>query len=77
MGFCESHARYGYIFEKFIGRKMATYVIGDVHGCFDSLQALLKMLNFRPKQDSLWFAGDLVNRGPKSLETLRFICDLP
>lgn len=55
---------------------MATYAIGDVQGCFKSLQALLKIIDFQPKSDQLWFCGDLVNRGHGSLETLRFIKSL-
>ena len=55
---------------------MAVYAIGDVQGCFDELQALLNLIHFDPADDCLWFAGDLVNRGPKSLQTLRFIRDL-
>ena len=55
---------------------MATYAIGDIQGCFDSLQILLEKISFNAQQDTLWFAGDLVNRGDKSLQTLRYIKSL-
>lgn len=56
---------------------MATYVIGDVQGCYDPLRWLLKHINYNDDQDDLWFTGDLVNRGPKSLEVLRFVKTIP
>ena len=55
---------------------MAVYAIGDIQGCFDELQAMLELLNFDQQKDQIWLAGDLVNRGPKSAEVLRFAKDL-
>ncbi len=55
---------------------MATYAIGDIQGCFTSLMALLKRVDFDPARDRLWLVGDLVNRGPDSLRTLRFVREL-
>lgn len=55
---------------------MTVYAIGDLQGCLDQFQALLEKIAFDPQRDRLWLAGDLVSRGPKSLETLRYVRDL-
>jgi len=55
---------------------LATYAIGDLQGCYAPLRRLLDTVGFDPSADHLWFAGDLVNRGPESVQCLRFIRDL-
>ena len=55
---------------------MARYFVGDIQGCLDELQLLLSQVAFDPACDELWLTGDLVARGPKSLETLRYIKSL-
>ena len=52
---------------------MAVYAIGDLQGCYDSFRRLLDKLKFNPDKDRVWLTGDLVNRGSKSLKTLRFV----
>lgn len=55
---------------------MSEYAIGDIHGCYDSLRALMDRIRFRPDCDRLWFVGDIINRGPRSLESLRLVRSL-
>ena len=55
---------------------MSTYAIGDIQGCYKPLIALLNKVNFKPAIDKLWCVGDLINRGPKSLDTLRYLRDI-
>ncbi|AAO26866.1 bis 5'-nucleosyl-tetraphosphatase [Buchnera aphidicola str. Bp (Baizongia pistaciae)] len=55
---------------------MSTYFIGDIHGCFNELMHLLEKVSFDANSDVLWLTGDLINRGPKSLEVLRFVSSL-
>lgn len=52
---------------------MAVYAVGDIQGCYVELQQLLEQIRFDPTQDKLWFVGDLVNRGPGSLQVLRYV----
>ncbi|MFT5482496.1 MAG: bis(5'-nucleosyl)-tetraphosphatase (symmetrical) [Halieaceae bacterium] len=55
---------------------MASYAVGDLQGCLEPLLCLLSEVKFDESRDELWLAGDLVNRGPSSLETLRFVFSL-
>lgn len=55
---------------------MAIYAVGDIQGCHDELRRLLDLVQFSPAQDRLWCVGDMVNRGPLSLETLRYLRSL-
>ncbi|MEE8056729.1 MAG: symmetrical bis(5'-nucleosyl)-tetraphosphatase [Pseudomonadales bacterium] len=55
---------------------MTRYAVGDLQGCLQPLQCLLEEITFNPRQDQLWLVGDLVNRGPASLATLRFVKQL-
>jgi len=51
---------------------MATYVIGDIHGCWQTLERLLERIGWHPERDRVWLVGDLVNRGEGSLAVLRW-----
>ena len=55
---------------------MTAYAVGDIQGCYDPLRRLLDKISFNPDKDTLWVAGDMVNRGPDSLATLRFLKSL-
>ncbi len=55
---------------------MAIYAVGDIQGCYDEFQQLLEQIGFDPAKDRLWLVGDLVNRGPGSLQVLRFVRSL-
>jgi len=49
---------------------MPSYMIGDVQGCEAPLSQLLELIDFSPSRDTLYFLGDLINRGPRNLATL-------
>lgn len=55
---------------------MSRYAVGDLQGCFDPLRRMLDRVKFDSVHDQLWSVGDIVNRGPQSLECLRFFVEL-
>ncbi|MFV8819702.1 symmetrical bis(5'-nucleosyl)-tetraphosphatase [Haliea sp. E17] len=55
---------------------MATYAVGDIQGCLQPLKTLLRAVDFNPSRDVLWSVGDIVNRGPRCLKTLRFLFEM-
>ena len=55
---------------------MSTWVIGDIHGCWEPLERLLESIRFNADRDRLWLVGDLVNRGPDSVRVLRWASSL-
>jgi len=60
-----------------IPKGVARYAIGDIQGCMASLERLLALIAYSPARDQLWLVGDLVNRGPRSLDVLRWAMSLP
>jgi len=64
------------IYPRVLPTKMAIFAIGDIQGCFSELKSLLEKLDFQPDSDQLWLTGDLVNRGPQSLEVLKYLRNL-
>lgn len=52
---------------------MATYVMSDIHGCYDEFIALLEKIAFNHQHDQLYLVGDLINRGPKSLAVMEYL----
>ncbi len=56
---------------------MARWAIGDIHGCYDTLRALIERAGIDPKRDEIWLVGDIINRGPRSLDVLRWAMSLP
>lgn len=55
---------------------MATYIVGDIQGCYSGLRRLLDKVGFDPKHDMLWAVGDLIGRGSESLQTMEYLCGL-
>ena len=49
------------------------YVVGDLHGCFKTLEKALRAINFKPEVDRLFSVGDLVDRGPRSHEVYKWL----
>ncbi len=56
---------------------MASFAVGDVHGCYQTLVRLLEVIGYRRGADVVWFVGDLVNRGPNSLGVVRWVAETP
>ena len=61
------------IFKNSKEKKVSTFICGDIQSCFDSFMKVLEKANYNMKQDHLILAGDIVNRGPKSLETIDWV----
>ena len=55
---------------------MTTYAIGDIQGCYKEFKKLLKEIRFNPNHDKIWLTGDLVNRGPNSLDVIKYVMEL-